>query len=223
MRRSVLALPFTLFALGCGVSPKEAQEAKENFERNSRNMEAAVEKKLSDIGEDKALTDGDAVKKYLDTLPSVQSNLPVGVAPGWAANTKNGEWHITLHSMLQKQAADTTPDQRMQSERAFIRSQMIGCKRILTHLKGRKVGSVTLQIYTKPEGEEKHTELFRAVMTPADLSKVEAVTELSDPVVVSAVGTAAAGTVYDPRGPKIGECWKVELNRYPDLEYKKKP
>jgi len=187
-----------------------------------RAGESALEGRLKEIGDDKALSDGDAVKKYLDTLPSVQSNLPTGVAPGWAANTKNGEWHVTLHSMLQSQAADSSPDQRAQSERANIRSQMIGCKRILDHLKGRKVGSVTLQIYTKLTGGEKHTELFRAVMTSADLPSFGKVPELSDPVATSAIGTAAEGTVYDPRGPKIGECWKVELNRYPSLEYNKK-
>ncbi len=124
--------------------------------------------------------------------------------------------------MLQKQNEDTAPDERMQSERAFIRSQLIGCKRILDHLKSRKIGSVTLQIYTKLSGEEKHTELFRSVMTAADLPKCENVTELADPVATSMIGSAAEGTVYDPRGPKIGECWKVELNQYPNLEYKKK-
>jgi hypothetical protein len=219
MKRIALGLLLALFAFGCGTNP---EQAKSDFERNVKAGEAALEKRLKDIGDDKALSDGDAVKKYLDTLPSVQTNLPAGVAPGWAANTKGGVWHITLHSMLQKQAEDTTAEGRMQSERAFIRSQMIGCKRILDHLKERKVGSVTLQIYTKLTGEENHTELFRAVMTPADVPNVEKVTELSDPVTVSMVGSAAAGTVYDPRGPKINECWKVELNRYPSLEYQKK-
>jgi hypothetical protein len=208
-----------LFALGCGSNP---EEAKKDFERNARAGEAALEKRLLEIGEDKSLSDADAVKKYLDTLPSVQKNLPAGVAPGWAAATKNGEWQIVLHAMLQKQDEDSSPEQRMQSERAFIRSQMIGCKRVLEHLKTRKVGSVTLQIYTKLSGEENHTELFRSVMTPADFPKCEKVTELADPVSTAIVATAAEGTVYDPRGSKIGECWKVELNLYPKLEYKKK-
>ncbi len=88
MMRIAFFIPLALFALGCGTKP---EEAKKDFERNARSGEAALEKRLKDIGEDKALSDGDAVKKYLDTLPSVQTNLPAGVAPGWAAATKNGE------------------------------------------------------------------------------------------------------------------------------------
>jgi hypothetical protein len=219
MFRLALLAPFLLAALGCGTNP---QQAKEDFERNAKAGEAALEKRLKEIAGDPAASDADAVKKYLDALPSVQTNLPAGVAPGWAANSKSGVWHVTLHAMLQSQAEGSTPDQRMQSERAFIRGQMIGCKRILEHLKGRKVEGVSLQVYTKLSGEEKPTELFRAVMTTADLPKFEKLPELADPAVTSAVGTAAEGAVYDPRGPKIGDCWTVELNRYPELEYKKK-
>lgn len=220
MKRIALFIPFALVALGCG-GGGNADAAKEGAE-NVRRGEAALEKRLKEIGEDKSLSDAESVKKYLDTLPSVQSNLPKGVAPGWAANTKNGEWHIVLHSMLQSQDANSTPDARMESERAFVRSQMIGCKRILEHLKDRKVQSVTLQIYTKLTGAEQYTELFRAVMTTNDLAKLEKVAEISDPVANSSMATAAAGAVYDPRGPRIAECWKVELNLYPELEYKKK-
>lgn len=219
MPRLALLTPLLLAALGCGTNP---QQAKEEHERNVKAGEAALDKRLKGIADDAGSSDADAVKKYLDTLPSIQTNLPAGVAPGWAANTKNGVWHITLHAMLQSQAENSTPEQRTQSERAFIRGQMIGCRRILDHLKGRKVEGVTLQVYTKLTGDDKHTELFRAVMTTADLPKFDKLPELSDPVTTSAVGTAAEGTVYDPRGPKIGDCWKVELNRYPELEYKKK-
>ncbi len=103
-----------------------------------------------------------------------------------------------------------------------MRYHLFGCKMALEHLKGRKLQSVTVSIYTKLIGDDKHTELFRAVMTQADLTKVAASADMAGATSTFNDHTALAGTVYDPRGPKIGECWKVELNLYPDLEYKKK-
>ena len=219
MNRLLFAVPLALFAVvGCG--PNQEQRRQEGEEQVRRNAEAN-EKRLKGIADDMSLSDADAVRKYLDADPDVFTNLPAAIAPGWAANSTNGVWHVTLHAVLQSQSADKTPDAMTESERSFVRSRLLECRRTLEHLKGRKVGGVTLKIFTKPTGDEKYTELFRAVMTPTDLPKFEKWPELNDPVAL-AYNPVEANTVYDPRGPKIGDCWTVELNRYPDLEYKKR-
>ncbi len=218
MPRLLLVVPFLLLALGCGDSAAQRQAAAENY-RRAQELE---ERRLKEISDDASLSEADAIKKYLDHFPTVPKNLSADVAPGWAANQINNQWHLVIHAVLQAQSADSSADERMRKERDTIRWHMAGCKRMLDHLNGRKVQSVTVSIYTKLTGQDKHTELFRAVMTRADLPKVEKIPELANFESANNPDTAAEGAVYDPRGPKIGDCWTVELNRYPDLEYKKR-
>jgi hypothetical protein len=219
MLRLSLVIPFALFAaLGCGGSTDQWKEVAENARRNQE----AEDKALRGIADDSGLPEADAIKKYLDSSPTVPKNLPPDVAPGWAANQINNQWHLVVHAMLQSQSADSSPDERMRKERNTVRWHMAGSRRMLDHLKGRKVQSVTVSIYTKLTGQEKHTELFRAVMTQADVAKSEKNPDGVDFHSSNNPQSAEEGTVYDPRGPKIGDCWTVELNRYPDLEYKKR-
>jgi hypothetical protein len=218
MPRTLLVIPFLLLALGCGDSAAQRQAAAENY-RRAQELE---ERRLKEIADDASLSEADAIRKYLDQFPTVPKNLPADVAPGWAANQRNNQWHLVIHAVLQAQYANSSADERMRKERNTVRWHMAGCKRMLDHLGGRKVQSVTVVIYTQLTGQDKHTELFRAVMTRADLPKVEQAAELPAFESANNPATAAEGTVYDPRGPKIGDCWTVELNRYPDLEYKKR-
>lgn len=215
----LLFVPLVLLAaLGCGDTAAERQEAADNYRRNQE----LEERRLKGIADDASLTDAEAIRKYLDNFPTVPKNLPADIAPGWAANQVNGQWQLVIHAVLQAQYADSSPEERMRKERNTIRWHMAGCKRMLDHLGGRKVQGVTVSIYTRLTGQDRHTELFRAVMTRSDLPKVEKAAELPSFESANDPDTAAEGTVYDPRGPRIRDCWTVELNRYPDLEYKKR-
>ena len=219
MKRAVVIVSFSLFAaIGCGGTTDEWKEVTEN----ARRSQEAEENALRGIADDSGLSEADAIKKYLDKSPTVSKNLPPDVAPGWAANQVNNQWHLVIHAMLQSQGVDSSPEERLRKERDTIRWHMAGSRRMLDHLKGRKVQSVTVRIYTKLTGQETHTELFRAVMTQADLAKSEKIADVVDYHSSNDPQSAAEGTVYDPRGPRISECWTVELNRYPDLEYKKR-
>ncbi|MFO0935113.1 MAG: hypothetical protein U0798_01180 [Gemmataceae bacterium] len=205
-------------ATGCGSKADQANDVAENV----RRIQQAEEKLLKGIADNAELSDADAIKKYLDSTPTVPKNLAADVAPGWAANQIKNQWHLIIHAMHQSQDEDSTPDERMKKERNTIRWHMASCKRMLEHLKGRKVESVTISLYTKVNGQDKHTELFRAVLTQADLSKFDKFPDGVEYTTSNNLQTANEGTVYDPRGSKIGTCWTVELNRYPDLSYKKK-
>ena len=204
---SLGVIGLTLFALGCGGGQDQWKEAAENVKRANE----FTDKKMRGIADDKSLSDDAAYKKYLDSTPEVLTNLPKGVAPWWRVQPFDGGHEIFIHDVVQTQYADDSAETRMRSEREFIRHRMLICKRMLEHLKERKLRQVTLSIFVKLASKETYQEMFRAVMTQADVAKL-----------ANAPAGADVGGMFDPRGPNIGSACKVELNLYPELEYKKR-
>lgn len=195
-----------LVIAGCN-SADQWKEAAENVKR----VEAVQSKKLKEIADDKALSDKEAYPKYLNALPEVQTNLPKAVGDWWKVLPADGGWEAIIQDVTQTQWEGTNEEERFQRERDFIRSRLLMCKRMLEDLKARNLKQVTLKLFVKVGDGDKYPEIFRAVVTQADLPKFE-----------NAPAKAEAGGIFDARGPKIGTVAKVELNNFPELSYVKR-
>lgn len=208
MKRALLAVSFTLLAwsvVGCGPETPSKQLTSEELDR-------LADDRLKAIADDASLSDADCFKKYFDThsrKPSVI--LPDSIGPWWRVNAVGDGFTIHLKDEPNPFQVGKTADDRIQSERLAIKAKVELTRQVLRHFQGRKVRSVTVSLYTQLTGDKQLTELFRAIATQADLPKLE-----------KATGNPDAETVFDPRSAKIVDVWTVELNRYPDLEYKKR-
>jgi hypothetical protein len=204
--RNLVVAGFACLVVGCFGGEDQWKQAADNVKR----ADEFREKKMKGIAEDKSLNESAVYKKYLDSTPEVQTTLPKEVAPWWREEPFEGGHQIIIRDLLLKQFEGSNAEERHQSERLFVRNRMLMCERMLRHLKDRNLKQVKFSVFTKSGGQDNYQELFRAVMTQADLPK------LANPPV-----KAEAGGIFDPRGQKIGTAWKVELNRYPELEYAK--
>lgn len=210
MRNAILrtlgVLGLSWLAIGCG-GQDQWKEAAENVKRANDFQD----KKMKGIADDKSLKDPEAFKKYLDSLPEVQTSLPKEVAPWWSYKPVDGGQQIFIRDVILSQWEEEAPEVHYQRERDFIRNRMLMCRRMLTDLKDRKLQQVTLTLFTKQTEKGDHVEVFRSVMTTADLVHLE-----------NPPAKAEAGGIFDPRGSKIGTVCKVELNRFPELQYTKR-
>lgn len=196
-----------LLIVGCGNSADQWKEVAENVKR----AEEFQSKKLKGIADDKSVSDKDAYPKYLDALPEVQTNLPKEIGAWWKYKQTNEGWFVTIQDVTLTQWEGTNEEERFQRERDFIRNRFLMCKRMLADLKARNLKQVTLKLFVKQGDADKYPEIFRAVVTQADLPKFE-----------NAPAKAEAGGIFDARGPKIGTLATIELNNFPELNYVKR-
>jgi hypothetical protein len=206
MARSVAYLSLLLAIVGCGSSVPTKQFSAEEIKAMGAN-------RLKGIAEDKSLSDADSFKKYFDTNPSKPAViLPASVGPWTEVKpAPDGGLTLTVRDIDHPITRGDSVEDAESRVRTAIKARAEFVKTVLQHFQGRNLKAVTLALFTPITGKDEYVEALRVVVTQADVSKLE-----------KATGPAAVGSEFDPRGPRIGELWKVELNRYPDIQYKKK-
>jgi hypothetical protein len=197
-----LALGLAGLALGCGSNSNEHSGTPEQ-------QAQVVENNLAEIAEDKTLTDQQAIEKYIKNFPpSWRFTSPLAAGPALSVKPVAGGFQLVSRDFKESPLEKSTPDEKLRQERDLIKSKLDAAARMLRHLKGRNVSSVSVTLFTKITGQDGEVPIFQAALTPAHLVKLNDATVAAD-----------AGSYYDPRGTKINEVWTVELNRFPDIEY----
>lgn len=206
MNRLPILVCLVLGVLGCNNAPSRTF--------NSEELNKLGGNRLQAIADDKALSDADCFKKYFDTHPGKPNIvLPPSIAPWAEAKPLPGGdgYHVVIHDVENPFMKAESAEAAMSAERLKIKAYAEFCRSVLEHLQARKVKSVAVSLYKALKNEKEYQEVFRVQATPADLPKLAKATDAPE-----------AGSVFDPRGPRIGELWKVELNLYPEIKYQKK-
>lgn len=202
-------IPLTLIVIigciGCGPDVPSKQFTTEELGK-------MADDRLKAIATNTSLSDAECFKKYFDSHPAKPiANLPESLGVWWSIKSESDGYTIHIKDVPNPFQQGESVEARINSERIAIKAKVELCRQVLRHFEARKIRSVTVSLYAQLTGDAQHTELFRVTATQADLPKLE-----------KAGGDPDAGTVFDPRGSKIAELWTVEINRYVDVEYRKK-
>ncbi len=213
--RSVVLVLAGLLVIGCAPNPEEVRKEQERNKAAIAKAEANKPARMKAVADDTSISDEQAIEKYVGMYamqPAVFVSgtkkfvevLPIGGGiPGHMLEVK--VYDLTFFAK-----AGSDADKLYQAERDSIKQAADFCEATLRDLKGRGMKGVSYHIYSRVEGQP-DTEIFRVTATGNNLPAME-----------KAKGPAEAGSVYDPRGTKINDLWKVEKNTYSMYDYKKK-
>jgi hypothetical protein len=209
MRVPTVVLPVLLLALGCGKD--------QGVQLTSEQLDQLAADRMKKIADDKSLSDDAAIRKYVETMPYAPTIKPNNEKT-WATVKPVGGgvagYMLEIHVLDEGYYKRSSKDHDMlASERNSLKSAAQRCERLLRDLQSRQLKGISYQLFTPLTGEnDQHTEVFRATVLFTDLPKLEAAIK----------GPADPDTVFDPRGKKLAELWRVEKNDYPQIVYEKK-
>jgi hypothetical protein len=202
---------FTMFTavVGCGSSTPSGPVYK--FDEKKIVSEA-----LKKIADDKSVSDDETFNRYLKRYPYKPMIWPKN-APPWTHTepAKGGGYTLLVRAYRQLYAPqDKSKHDPLLEERQFVKRIAEFNAQFLGDLQDRGLKSITYIAYgsvkESAEAASGYEDLFKVVVTPANLAKLRE--HLGD--------EPTAGSVFDPRHPKIDTLWKVETNIFPKLEYK---
>jgi hypothetical protein len=201
MRQSfaAISLALVLFSSGCGSNTSYTPAQQDEF----------LENRLKAIIDDKALTDQDALEKYATAFPaSWRFTSSADVGPHLSVEKTAEGFQMISRELKDAPLTKSSPADQLKQERYLLKTKLDAALRILRHTKPRNVTQVRVMIFTKVSSQPAPVVIFQGVLTQADAQKWQTVPDHHD-----------VGSEYDPRASKINEFCKIEVNRFPELEY----